>query len=97
MKEESLKRFVERLNADPDLREEVRQDAARALVEFDLRSAEEVTRASDDEDVLRRLASVSTEEQAWLWTRIKRGLSRLFCGPGTTRSWECPKTPSPGG
>jgi hypothetical protein len=91
MTEESLTKFLERVNGDASFRERVHQDPAGALAEFDLRQPEQVALASSDEDMLRRLASARVQEDARFWTWVKKGLSRLFCGPGGTRSWECPE------
>lgn len=91
MTEDTLTRFVERLNEDPTFRRTAQRDPAGALAQFDPRRAEQVARASEGEDALRRLAETRVQEQARIWTWIKKQASRLFCGPGRTRSWECPK------
>lgn len=93
---EPLDRFLARVNSDPSFRKRVSQDPSGALAEFELRPAQQVALASSDEDALRRLASIHVQDEALWWTRVKRFFSRLFCGPGgtRTRSWECPKQPS---
>ena len=56
MSEETLRRFLERLNTDAAFRESARQNPATALDEFELSAAEQAALATNDEDALRRLA-----------------------------------------
>lgn len=94
MSEETLTKFLERVNSDASFREGVHQDPEAALAEYDLGTARSNDEAQpSDEDGLRRMSSASVQEQARIWTWVKKTLSKVFCGPGGTRSWECPKQP----
>lgn len=61
MSEETLRRFLERLNGDAAFRETVQQDAAGAFAEFGLSPTEQTALASNDEDALRRLAGADVQ------------------------------------
>lgn len=91
MTEDTLTRFIDRINLDEQFRERARRNPVEALAELDPLMAERLG-AAPDEDWLRRL-SAGVEQDARFWTWVKKGLSKLFCGPGGTRSWECPKAP----
>lgn len=93
MTEDAVTKFLERVNRDEGFREKAQRDPATALAEFDLRAAEQVARATHDEDAFRRLAS-TVEQEAAFWSGVKRFFSRIFCGPGRTRNFECKKEPS---
>jgi hypothetical protein len=56
MSEETLRRFIERLNVDSTFRERVTTDPLSAFGEFDLSQTECVALAARDEDALRRLS-----------------------------------------
>ncbi len=79
--------FVERINTDEQFRTRVHSDPIAALAEYGLG-----TRVVGDEDTLRRLAA-HTQPDARVWTWIKKTLSRVFCGPGGTRSPFCKTEP----
>jgi hypothetical protein len=89
--EQELRVFLEKINEDMDFRENVRRNPIGALKAAELGAIKVAPIAPNDEDALRRLASFTLQEDARIWTWIKKTLSRLFCGPGGTRSWECPK------
>jgi putative modified peptide len=57
MSEETVQRFVERLNGDAAFRARVQQDAASAFTEFGLSPVEQAALSGGDEDALRRLAN----------------------------------------
>lgn len=105
MSEETLRRFVDRLNVDAAFRETVQKDASSAFTEFGLSPAEQVALACNDEDALRRLAGndvqgylAPTSPQApggVVPANVDRtflGLcTSIFCGGHTeTRDWHCP-------
>jgi hypothetical protein len=93
MTEGSLTRLLDQVNENATFHARARQDPDGALAELGLRPWEPAAFTCDDEDALRRLASARIQEDARFWTWVKKGLSKLFCGPGGTRSWECPKAP----
>lgn len=55
MSEESLRRFLDRLNTDEAFREGMHSDPAGALAEFELSVTERTALGMGDEDALRRL------------------------------------------
>jgi hypothetical protein len=87
MTQDTATRFVKRINTDEQFRARVHSDPIAALAEYGLG-----TRVVGDEDTLRRLAA-HTQPDARVWTWIKKTLSRVFCGPGGTRSPFCKSEP----
>lgn len=95
MPRQEIDGLLDRLNGDAGFRARFAADIPAALTELELSHAHRMALVSTDEDALRRLsvAGQSEIEILALWSRIKRVFSRLFCGPGKTRSWECKKDP----
>ena len=58
MSEQTLQRFLERLNDDAAFRESAQADPEGAFAEFGLSPAEQTALSSGDEDALRRLAGI---------------------------------------
>ena len=92
MNEEILTEIIERINSDPQFRADVQTDPITSLSVYQLRDGP--ANIAVDEDALRRLSSVKIDQDARFWTWVKKQASRLFCGPGKTRSWECPSAPT---
>jgi hypothetical protein len=101
MSEESLRRFMERLNADAAFRDTVQRDVAAAFAEFEISPAEQVALACNDEDALRRLAGADVQAYAAPGTGLPAGgeagveaktfwflCTSIFCG-NVTRNYEC--------
>lgn len=96
MSEETLRRFLERLNGDASFRESVQKDAGGAFAEFGLSPAEQVALASNDEDALRRLAGAEVEGYLLNLGNAMINLRRPIdttpeagCQGGQTRDWNC--------
>ena len=93
MRDEVVSRLLAQVDSEPGFRERLLREPAAALAAAGPQGA--WTPALAGEDVLRRLAGASPPGDARVWTWVKKKLSKLFCGPGGTRSWECPKKPTP--
>lgn len=91
MTNDLLSEFVDRVNSDDAFRELARTDPATALAACDLGAAASCA-SEGDEDRLRRLTARTAPDTMW-WSKVKRFFSRLFCGSGKTRSWECTRAP----
>lgn len=87
--------LLDRLNRDGGFRARFASDIPAALAELELSHAHRMALVSTDEDALRRLSVAGQGEIEILafWSGVKRVFSRLFCGGGKTRSWECKKEP----
>lgn len=87
MTQDTATSFVKRINTDEQFRARAHSDPIAALAEYGLGAG-----LVGGEDRLRRLAA-HTRPDARVWTWIKKKLSRVFCGPGGTRSPFCKNEP----
>jgi hypothetical protein len=83
MSEESLRRFLKRLDTETDFREKVQKDWDSAMEEYDLSISEEAALAVGDEDALRRLMSA---EVAGFGQELGWWFPSALCGPRTPNS-----------
>jgi Nif11 domain len=81
MSEETLRRFLERLNTDEAFRERVKDARQFALEELDLSPAELAAVSTQDEDALRRL--VGADVAAYAGQQVGFYTTNLIC------SWLC--------
>lgn len=92
MRDDFLNELLERVNHDDHFRESLLRDPGSALAKAQFSASMQAVPCINGEDGLRRMAAGS-QVQFRLWTWIKKTASRLLCGPGRTRSWECPAKP----
>jgi hypothetical protein len=74
--EETVQRFMARLDADAAFRDRVQQDAASAFTEFGLSPAEQAALTGNDEDALRRLTGLDV---SGYYLFPSAGCSLQFC------------------
>jgi hypothetical protein len=90
MSEETLRRFLEQLNADASFRGRMQEDAAGAFAEFDLSPVEQMAIMSGDEDALRRLTGLDVSGYAGQPETAVGSATCGWCG-----TINCPVLPGP--
>jgi len=100
MREELLRKFLEKINTDEAYKERLLRDPHAALDEIGLSLEEKRAMGTMEPDALERLAhqSLSGGSGAVAKTTVICWITRhlctwAFCGPPGTRDWQCPRQP----
>jgi hypothetical protein len=83
MSQESLRRLVERINADAAFRARIEKDPINTLREADISAVEFTALAYDDEDALRRLLG-DAEVTGYSYVYFGQWVTRGIFGPQPT-------------
>ena len=94
MSENELRRLLDRLNGGAGFRERFQRDIPGGVARLAFSPAQGAAITATDEDALRRLAAPPVDAHVHNAKILSRLLcTRMFCGPGKTRNWECPDEP----